>query len=389
MERYVQWLSEAGIPAVIVRAGAHARVVDHPWGTEVVVRDPLRLYREAGAAAPENRRKPNSLRRRISYQIFNPDPTIVWARKLARDTELLRRLDGTTHIIASNPPESVHVGAAVLARRLGAAYVMDMRDGWLDEPLRSLLQTSPLRRWRESRLERRCVAVAQAIVVTSETWKRLLVHRYPGVEPKVHVITNAYPARSSYAMGQQIRAASAGLRLIYAGRFYGSDPRRSPKVLLDPLVGALHRRISAGEILLPGDHGALDLDEIDGIGQQLPIGWSIEAREPMPRSDLLRLLADASGLLMLTASQSQIPAKLFEYLPTGRPILAVAPADSEVVRFCRAIPHVFTISPTPNVAASTVVEAFLDACSDPTRRPVPSDYSQQALGHRFLEIIAK
>jgi hypothetical protein len=129
--------------------------------------------------------------------------------------------------------------------------------------------------------------------------------------------------------------------------------------------------VDAGEVLLPGDHHERDLEMIDRLGQRLPAGWHLECREPVPRGELLRMLAAASGLLMLTASRSQLPGKLFEYLPTGRPILAVAPPDSEVVRFCRDIPHVFTISPMPDIDTSPTVEAFLDACVDPSRRPVP------------------
>jgi hypothetical protein len=183
---------------------------------KVVVRDPLGLYREPRAVARVAQRKPNPLRRRVAYQIFNPDPTVVWARSLEHDSELLHRLRGFTHVVASSPPESVHVGAASLARRLRASFVMDLRDGWLDEPLRPLLQVSRLRRWREARLERRCVAQAQAVVVTSESWRRLLTQRYSSAASKVHVVTNAYPALALYNVRPSSGDEDARLRLVHA-----------------------------------------------------------------------------------------------------------------------------------------------------------------------------
>ena len=325
----------------------------------------------------------------MAYLIFNPDPTVVWAHAhWLRDAELLRRLDGTTHVIASNPPESAHVGGARLAHRLGAKFVMDMRDGWLDEPLRPSLQTSSLRRWREGRLERRCVARAQAIIVTSDTWKGLLTRRYPSAASRVRVVTNAYPPPSMYERKRGVPSDAGRLQLVHAGRFEGSDPRRNPRLLLEPVLDALQERNDSGEVLLPGAHSTRDLATFTRLRQRMPDGWRLEAREPMPRANLLGVLADASGLLLLTASQSQIPAKLFEYLPTGRPILVVAPSDSEVVRFCSAIGHVFTITPhhhdTPRI-----VEDFLDACSDPALRPIPAEYSHEALGRKFVGILAE
>ena len=50
------------------------------------------------------------------------------------------------------------------------------------------------------------------------------------------------------------------------------------------------------------------------------LGWRIECPGSLPRSEVLALLPQADGLLLLSASHAALPSKLFEYIPTGRPM---------------------------------------------------------------------
>lgn len=382
IERFVRWLQHAGASIVVVAAGCE----DDLSREEAIVvyrsRDPLGLYRtdpDRPAPAP---RRPNRFRRMLSYLLFVPDPSRVWASRLAANRKLLEVLQGTTHVLASSPPESVHPGAARLARRLGAQYIMDMRDGWLDEPLRPLLQRSALRRWLERRLEARCIAAAAAILVTSDSWRSLLSARYRLAEPRIRVLTNAYPPTRHYPPAAPV---SAGL-LVHAGRFEGSDPRRRPAVLLEPLLSAVCRNQSLqGEILLPGAHTPGDLLALESFATEFAaIGWKLRISTPISRPQLLSELNIAGGLLLLSASRAQIPGKLFEYLPTGRPILALVPGDGATWRLCEALEQVFLVDAGNPGAFAGRIDEFLAAAHDDKRFPVPPEYSEDALAEVFL-----
>ena len=160
VERYVRWLTACGFRVAIVRAGTRDAATQTGDGHEITVRDPLNLYPDTDTS-PTKPRKPNKMRRFLAYVMLNPDPSIVWARRAVTHS-LVEKLAGeTVCVMSSGPPDSSHVAASRIAERFGARFIADMRDGWLDDPLKPLLQKYRLQRWREGILERRVLTRAE------------------------------------------------------------------------------------------------------------------------------------------------------------------------------------------------------------------------------------
>jgi hypothetical protein len=329
VDRFVRWLAEDGYTVVMIRAGSTDGERKESWGQEITVRDRMGLHRDTlpGTAVPT--RKPNKFRRALAYWLFNPDPTVVWARAAAKHPAVLKAMEGASFILSSSPPESAHVGAWVLSRCTGVAHIVDMRDGWLDEPLKPLLRSSALRRWLEGRMEARILRDAKVIQVTSEVWQELLIKRMPDLSPKVHVLTNGYPQHMPAPQPKAIKGPDDELVLIHAGRFTGSRLTQLPNLLLEPLLANLSIKPSKGVIRLIGSLSADELKIIEPFKPRFKeIGWRIECPGSMPRAELLGLLPKADGLLLLSASSAALPSKLFEYIPTGKPIFVVTEKDS-------------------------------------------------------------
>ena len=130
------------------------------------------------------------------------------------------------------------------------------------------------------------------------------------------------------------------LRLLHAGEIYAG---RDPMPLLEALVhlnagGAMHRLQVLGrcdESPLPAvlrQRGWTDLVQMEG---QRSYDETLDA---MNRADIL-VLFDSPG------RRIGVPAKLYEYLGTGRPILALAEPDGDTAAICasgilhRIAPH--------------------------------------------------
>ena len=365
VDRFVRWLAADGYHVVMIRAGSADEIREESWGTEITVRDPMGLYRDAsptGVQPPA--RKPNKLRRALSYWLFNPDPGVVWARAAARHPSVLEAASGAAFILSSNPPESAHVGAWRLSRRLGLPHIVDMRDGWLDEPLKPLLRTSAFRRRREGRLEARILREASAILVTSDVWQELLCKRLPELANKVTVLTNGYPPSMTELVRTEKNQQDAGLVLVHAGRFLGSRLTQSPDLLLQPLLDGVKHKASQGTIKLIGPLSAEELEIIERF--VVPFAnqdWLIECPGSLPRHELLKLLPQADGLLLLSASYAAIPSKLFEYIPTGRPILVVTERNSATWRICERLPQA-TLVETRVQPNNLTVQMYLNAVSN-------------------------
>jgi hypothetical protein len=278
------------------------------------------------------------------------------------------------------------VGGARLADRLGAGFVTDLRDGWLDEPNRVVVAWG-WRRRLEARLEAHILHRAGAILVTSNRWKDLLVERLPEVGHKTVVVTNAYPLTT--LLGPPSSSATGELTLLHAGRFSGSRLTRHVGALLEPLCHVSPGR-TGGRIRLLG---ALERDDHTELETWIPrlaaTGWTIQTEQAVARVEMLRALAAADGLLLLAESEAVIPSKLFEYLTAKRPVLAVTPRTGAVWALGSDLPQMFLLEPGATDGIVPTVSAFLDACRSRDREYVlPEDYGEPALAARFRRALA-
>lgn len=389
LDRFVRWLVDEGYYIVMIRAGSADAIHDKSWGQEMTVRDPLGLYRDAESGEPgaTNPRKPNKWRRALAYWLFNPDPTVVWARTAASHPAVVAAMAGAQFILSSSPPESAHVGAWILSRKYSVPHIVDMRDGWLDEPLKPLLRSSALRRWQEGRLERRILQDAKGIQVTSTIWKDLLCHRLSNITSKIQVLTNAYP-KNVTALNEKrgVQVHTGKTVLIHAGRFTGSDLTRTPDKLLEPLLKNLANTSKTGTVRLIGALTKEELAQVAPFEQRFEaIGWQIETPGPIPRSELLEQLPKSDGLLLLSASYAALPSKLFEYIPTGLPIFVVTEKGSATWRLCEPLPQATLID------AATITTDSLghikDAFFSETGLSVPKDYSEHELSLLFKAFV--
>lgn len=389
VDRFVRWLAVSGFYVVLVRAGSVAGQRTESWGVELTVRDPLGLYRDTTVDnAPTKTRKPNKLRRIFAYWLFNPDPGIIWSRAATSNPVVLEHGQGASFVISSSPPESTHIGAAALAEKLKTKLIVDMRDGWLDEPLKPLLRDSKLQKWREGRLEKATLLQADKILVTSPVWKSLLGERLPFTQDKTVVLTNGYPPTGLFSLKQtQSRSKNDPIRLIHAGRFTGSRLSQKVSYLLEPLLLGLGHSVTQGIVTLLGRLESVDLKEITRWQSQFKAkGWAIEVKDAVPRDEMMALLHQADGLLLLSASQAAIPSKLFEYLTLKKPVFTVTLQSSAVWKMGESLAQIFLTDyrhPDEQVA-----RLFISACEIPkSGYDMPDKFSEELLAEIFMKTV--
>lgn len=325
----LNWLHTAGFTTVLVHAADQNGVVEKPWGVELAIRDPLRRHPDPSGHFHDGSHhvlKTNQLIpgvfKTAGKLLLIPDLDVLWSLRVASHPTVLAQARGADCVISSSPPESVHLGAARLARKTGAKFIMDMRDGWLDEPLKQYLHGRSLRRVSEVVLERKTMRHAERILVTSEEWEVLLNRRLTFTQGKTVVLTNssvcvdAAPVRTNFA-GQPVR-------LVYAGQFTHSKPENRAGLLLECLWQVRAAMPLPTIIEFYGVYNDRDVADITRWERPFAsCGHRLSICAPLGFADLRRTLREAHGTLLLSATQAAIVGKFFDCLASGRPVLTV------------------------------------------------------------------
>lgn len=389
IDRYLRWLAGDGFFVVLVRGGSIDRQIETEWGVEITVRDALGLFRDSGSPGESRQsRKPNRARRWLATRLFNPDASIVWARIAAGSRRVRNAAAGSSFVLSSSPPESAHLGAARLASALRTRLILDLRDGWLDDPLKPLLRDSRVRRCREGRLERRVLRQADRIFVTSSVWKRLLEDRLPLARGKSVILTNGLPTADLIDVSTRAtRPADEPIQLVHAGRFTGSRLSQKVHYLLEPLTLGLEAGGGPGEITLLGDLEEADLAEIEGLRPVFRAkGWTISLKSAVSRKEMMSILGKADGHLLLSASEAALPSKMYEYLALGLPVFAATPQSSALWEVGASLEQLFVTDYTE--PDTRVAKAFIDACRarDQTYE-LPVQFTEKVLRENFLQAV--
>ncbi len=390
-ERLVRWLVESNYEVIVVTS-AHSDDVSQQWfGTLVSVRDPLKIYPVAGTTTvgKDTRRKPNAFRRWFAYLLLNPDLHIVWARTVLRSNEVAKFAKECDFFIASSPPESAFHAASTLADRYDGKFIMDMRDGWLDEPMKPLLRTMWLQKYRESRLERKFVTKATNITLTSENWRELLSKRYPEVKSKIVVIPNTYPeffeeAPIKTTNQKSLNDEKGSYTLVHAGRLSSSRPERNADFLFNEIIHHIDRHIDTFHINFLGNLEQDELNCLDFWKQRFQNnGSDLNHIEQVSRSQALKILANADGLLMISNSYASIPAKYFDYSVSGKPVLCFTTPDSVITDISKKQPQLHVIFEGHSDRNDIVINNFLKAVRNHDR------YNSSSLLPEFTDSVVK
>jgi glycosyltransferase involved in cell wall biosynthesis len=259
-------------------------------------------------------------------RILVPEPLIAAWAPFARSRAMrLHRSYRFDCVITTSPPESAHSVGRALARR-GVPWVADLRDAWTFESLRPRYPTA-LQRRLDVRLERRWLGAADVVACVSRPVVEDLRTRL-GIDASL--IPNGWDpdlgpddAGPPQAVDPLPVADPDRASLVYTGRFgsYGRDPRSLVEALAGLARGQpdVARRI---ELVVAGPLTDEErrLLETDVTPARIVIRGSLDRVQALA----LQRSADALLLIASSARTQLLNIKLFEYLASGRPILALA-----------------------------------------------------------------
>jgi glycosyltransferase involved in cell wall biosynthesis len=264
-------------------------------------------------------------------RVVVPDSYLVsWMPTALAAVRRLTRAGAVDCVVTSGPPDSTHLIGLLLGRRR-PTWIADFRDGWRFEPMRPEWPTGIQDRL-EASLERRVargadVALGATLPIAEDLAARL------GAD--AHWVTNGFEPELAAAAGRQPPDNGDGWRtLAHTGTLSGFSWGRDPR----PMLAAV-REFNASRVagqprvrLLLAGRPSVDDQRLIADAE---LGEAVEHRGLVTREQSLAIQRGADALLLVTGrNRSEATGKLFEYLASGRPIVALA-KENEAARIVR------------------------------------------------------
>ena len=306
-------------------------------------------------------------------------------------------------LIASMSPYASAVAATALSRRLDKPWIADLRDPWaLDE---MTLYPTVLHRRLELRRMRRALAAAAAVVTTTPEAARRIALAFPELRAvPVVSVPNGYDGADFVAAPPE--RSDEAFRIVHAGYLHtalGQEQR----------AGRLRRLLRGDQEadILTRSHVFL-LEALDRLKAARPDAaarielhlagvLSDRDREVAARYDFVRLhgyvehraaveLMRSADLLFLPMHKmrsgrrsSIVPGKTYEYVASGRPILAAVPeGDAREILLDAGAAQVCEPDDVAGMAAAVARE--LDRRESNHRSPAPPTHVLERFERRTL-----
>ena len=337
--KFVKYLPEYNIkPILYIPENPNYPIYDYSLNDEVsekleIIKNPiteisniisnsksLNLIRSGNIPNP----KEQSLFQRLLFfirgNLFIPDMKILWKNKSIDFIENYLSKTKIDVVITTGPPHSLHLIGYELKKRLNIKWISDFRDPWVNLNYLNRFHLLPSVKRRHKKLRDKVLINSSSVIVTSEKLKKL----YKEIAPNIFKITNGYDYEYSTVN------IDSKFSISHIGSLY---PERNPKYLWDII----------DEICINNEEfrSNLQINFIGNTSEKIikylsnkTFNSCIKFFDYVDYKRAIEFMCSSQILLMVEVNDNDssyaIPGKLFDYLNSKRPIIAIGPDKSEV-----------------------------------------------------------
>jgi hypothetical protein len=263
----------------------------------------------------------------VRGNFFIPDARIGWVKPSVSFLLDYIQKEHIETIITTGPPHSVHLIGFKLKEKLNIKWLADFRDPWTTIGYHKQLKLTSASKAKHKLLERQVLNNADQVVVTSSVTKK----EFQSITNKpIEVITNGYDDADSidFKMDSKFSLSHIGSLLS----------KRNPEVLWRVLKDLMEEQTEFSNdfqlnfVGSVSDHvlKSIKSNNLSNCVNEVGYVSHNEAIVFQKKSQILLLIEIDSE-----DTRSIIPGKLFEYMVSNRPILAIGPESSDVEKIIK------------------------------------------------------
>ena len=264
----------------------------------------------------------------IRLNLFIPDAKILWKRPAVRMGKKIIKQEKPDVILSTAPPPTAHLIARKLARWSQIKWVADFRDPWTNIFYYEQLKINPISKKINQWLEKKVLKTADKIITVSDNF-------FPNFnsEDKTVRIENGYDP-DEIPKTKSAEAKNEKFTIRYIGSLKTNQFFRNFVDILKEISQTEKYRKNIKLELI----GYIDPQIKDYINKNL-VKLETEIKNFIPHKEAIQKMAEADLLILAIGkgkqSKNVISTKIFEYMMTGKPVLAFGDRDGSANKILR------------------------------------------------------
>lgn len=257
----------------------------------------------------------------IRGNVFIPDARVFWVKPSVKYLKKYIQENNIETIITSGPPHSLHLIGLDLKKQLNVNWIADFRDPWTTIGYHKELKLSKWASAKHKSLEKEVMTTCDTILVTSPTTKTEFERI---TNQPIEVITNGYDVEKI-----EKKSLDENFTLAHIGSFLSE---RNPQILWESLSELIDENEAFANHFKLKLIGAVSKEVIQSISDN-KLDTFVQNLGYVSHEEALIHQRSSQVLLLIEIDSDDtkciIPGKLFEYMVSERPILAIGPKNSD------------------------------------------------------------
>ena len=245
----------------------------------------------------------------------------------------------------------------LLHRLTGKPWIVDFRDSMTEENYPLDPMTRRMYRW----IEQKAVRYGSLFVFTARSAMRMYLERYPQLKPdRCMLLPNGYDDADFESIQIRAKTDPRKIRLLHSGLIYPWE--RNPRPFFQALAQLKAQGLISEETLAVHLRACGSEREFQSCVKELGIADLVHFDPPLPYRLALEDAAAADAFLLIQGAvcNHQVPAKTYEYLRLGKPVLALTDRVGDTGSLLEEVGGATIVDPEDSEAIANVLHLFLE-----------------------------